>query len=274
MRVRNAIIAVIAVVASGCLGDSTTPETTGPHPPPAVTLLKDVVVSNLPSPYYHFEYDSVGKLKAVSFASAARTYAVKYDGLRLSELDNNTSTNHDRLVYVYDDTGRVSLVKYLDENGQVFTTVFLSYAGSKLIGLEREHRVTAGFILDKTMSFSYYPDGNVRDVTEHRPAIDSLQNETTVVDHYENYDERLNVDGFGLLHTDYFDHLVLLPGVRLQVNNPGRVSRTGDGTNYIVDYSYTYDSMGRPTMQAGDIQVLTGSDAGRRFLGLTQYSYY
>jgi hypothetical protein len=44
----------------------------------------------------------------------------------------------------------------------------------------------------------------------------------TTVDLFEQYDNKVNVDGFSLIHDDFFDHLVLLPGVQLQKGNPGR----------------------------------------------------
>ena len=97
-------------------------------------------------------------------------YDVVYEGSRISEMRNNILVNHDRLQYVYDDAGRVSAVRYVDSNGAVFTVVFLSNEGRKLTGLERDRKVEGGFIIDKTMSFSYYPDGNLMDITEHRPA--------------------------------------------------------------------------------------------------------
>jgi hypothetical protein len=123
------------------------------------------------------------------------------------------------------------------------------------------------------MSFAYYPDGNVRDVTEHHPAIDG-QVETTTVDHYEQYDAKLNVDDFDLLHTEFFDHLLLLPGVRLQRGNPARVTHTGDGDNYSVVYTYAYDDAGRPVTKSGALVFVTGPDAGKTFQTLSKFSYY
>jgi hypothetical protein len=209
---------------------------TGISNPPAVSgdLLKDIVIPNLPSPYYHFEYDGSGRVLGASFASGARNYSLTYVGGRLSAMQNNNGANQDRLDYVYDDAGRVALVKYVDAGGTVYTTVFLSYSGSRLTELERDRRVTGGFIIDKT---------------------------------------KLNVDGFSLIHTEFGDHLVLLPGVQLQKGNPGRVTRTGDGVNYIINYTYSYDG-NRPLSKSGDSLFTNGSDAGTHFQTLSQFSYY
>jgi hypothetical protein len=148
------------------------------------------------------------------------------------------------------------------------------YAGAQLIGLERQRLHDGSFLVDKTMTFSYYADGNLELLTEHRPAIVGFQPETTTFDHFEQYDDRINVDGFTLLHNDFFDHLVFLPGVQLQNGNPGRVTHTGDGTNYRVDNVYAYDDQDRPLTSTGDLVILNGADAGRHFQTQSQFTYY
>jgi len=270
-RVRSLVITMIAVAGlSSCGGDLKLTE----PPPPTSVLLKDIVIPHLPSPYYHFEYDGQGKVSSVSFASGLTTYDVTYADGRISETRNNTIANHDRLVYVYDDAGRVAAIRETDESGVVFIALFFTYAADKLIKLERDRRVTGGFIIDKTMSFSYYPDGNLLELTEHRPAIDGVQLETTVKDTFEQYDNGINVDAFGLIHDDFFDHLVLLPAVRLQRSNPRRVIRTGDADNYTVDYTYAYDTRNRPLAASGDLTFTTGSSAGQHFQVGSVFSYY
>jgi hypothetical protein len=93
------------------------------------------------------------------------------------------------------------------------------------------------------------------------------------VDHFERYDTGINVDGFSLIHNEFFDHLVLLPGVRLQVGNPAGVTRSGDGLNYHVEYIYEYDRDGRPLGKRGDVILLNGADAGRRFQTTATFKY-
>ena len=119
---------------------------------------------------------------------------------------NNVVVNRDRLEYVYDDAGRVSAIRYVDASGVVFTTLSFSYDGQKLTEIERDRRVEGGFIIDKTMAFSYHADGNLLEMTEHRPAIEGHLDETTTVDRFEQYDDKINVDGFSLIHDDFFDH--------------------------------------------------------------------
>jgi hypothetical protein len=237
-------------------------------------LLKDVVIATLPAPFYHFEYDSAGRIAVVSFASELTHYNVTYDGGRIAELQNNILVNHDRLLYTYDNAGRVAVVSEVDDTGAIFMHVVLSYGGDQLIGLERDRRVAGGFIIDKTMSMTYDVDGNLKDLTEHRPAIAGLQDEATSVEHFEQYDSGINVDGFGLIHNDFFDHLVLLPGVRLQQGNPRREARTGDGINFVVDYTYSYDAENRPIAKRGALTILNGPDAGRQIQTSSLFTYY
>jgi hypothetical protein len=266
------VMMMLAVAGlSSCSDDMTV---TAPPPPPTTVLLKDIVIPNLPSPYYHFDYDASGVVGSVSFASGLTNYDVIYDGDRISEMRDNTIANHDRLVYVYDDAGRVGAIKETDPSGVVFTVLFFTYSGDKLTGLERDRRVTGGFIIDKTMSFSYNADGNLFELTEHRPAIEGIQPETTVKDRFELYDSGTNVDAFGLIHNDFFDHLVLLPSVQLQKSNPRRVTRTGDTDNYMVDYTYTYDAQNRPVTARGDLTFTTGVSAGQHFQIGSAFSYY
>jgi hypothetical protein len=273
MRYRYSLLLFAAAVVSACNGDH---GATAPTPPvlPAPVLLRDIVLSNLPAPYYHFEYDPAGTVIAASFASDLLRYDVRHENGRITEMRNITPANADRLEYVYDSSGRVSLVKYVDGTGLVFTTLFFTYDGQQLTGLERDRRVEGGFIVDKTLSLSYYPDGNLREITEHRPPIAGLQDETTTIDRFEQYDDGINVDDFGLIHDDFFDHLVLLPGVRLQKGNPARQIHSGDGLNFTVDYSYSYDDKHRPLVKSGEVVLLNGSDTGRKVQISSVFSYY
>lgn len=263
-------LTITAAAVLAC-GDSQGPGDGGV--PPAPPLLKDVVVTNLPSPYYHFEYGPEERISRVSFASDFLIYDVLYQDGRIAELRNNTAGNMDRLQYVYDAAGRVGTVNYLDPTGAVFARVRLTYDGDKLSRLDRERRLEAGLTLEKTLSFSYYADGNLQEVVDHRPAVNG-QEATTTVDRFEQYDNGINVDAFSLIHNDFFDHVVLLPNVQLQHGNPARETLTGGSVDYRFDYRYTYDALKRPLLKAGTATILTGPDAGRTLPLRTAFSYY
>jgi hypothetical protein len=267
------MLLLAAAIACGGSDAPTEPGPPDPAPVPAVRL-KDIVIPRLPSPYYHFTYDPAGRIDSVSFASELTRYQVAYgaDG-RIKEMRNNIIVNHDRLVYAYDADGRVAGVRYVNSSGDTYTIVVYTYEGEKLTGVERSRRDGGGFIIDKTMALTYDADGNLFDLTEHRPAIAGLQDDATYVDRFEQYDRGLNVDGFGLLHDDFFDHLVLLPGVQLQKGNPRRQTRTGDGQNFTVDYTYTYDG-DRPLSKSGELTFTNGANAGQRFQLRSDFTYY
>ncbi|HKH93042.1 MAG TPA: hypothetical protein VKA54_14645 [Gemmatimonadaceae bacterium] len=269
------LLATLLSTALACGGGDapTAPEPSVPVAPRV--LLKDIVVSRLPSPYYHFAYDATGRMDSASFASELTRYGVNYDAAgRIREMRNDILVNRDRIVYAYDEIGRVAGVRYVDSDGVTFTIVVFSYDGPKLTGVERSQRIPGGFIIDKTMTLSYDADGNLRELTQHRPAIEGFQNDVTFTDRFEQYDTGINVDGFSLLHDDFFDHLVLLPGVQLQKGNPRRQTRTGDIDNFTVDYTYAYDDGNRPLSKSGDVTLTNGTNAGLRFQSRSEFSYY
>jgi hypothetical protein len=273
MNYRSAVRLLLAAAVCACGSD----RATSPTPPgPQAVLLKDVVLSSLPSPYYAFAYDDAGRVTRASLASGLRTYDVTYDGDRIAAMRNVGPGGRDRLQYVYAASGDVVAIEYVvDANDSVYTRLIFTVAGRALTQVERQLRVDGGFIIDKTTTLAYYPDGNLETITEHRPAIAGLQDESTVVDRFENYDDGINVDAFSLLHTEFFDQLILLPrGVVLQHGNPARVTHTGDGINFTVDYSYVYDAKGRPLTKTGDLTITNGTDMGRVIRISSTFSYY
>lgn len=270
MHFRSTLLTIAAVALSACGGERVTAPVSRATP----ILLRDIVIPSLPSPYYHFEYDSTGLATKASFASGFTMYDVTYDHDRIVEMRDNTLGDQDRLVYAYDNAGRVATVKYVNEAGLVYVVVSFTYEGQKLTRLERDRMLGGVFVIDKTTTLSYGADGNLRELTEHRPAIDGFRTETTGTDRFEQYDDNINVDAFSLLHSEFFDHLILLPNVQLQKGNPGRVTHSGDGDNYTVDYTYTFDDKQRPLTKSGEVTFSSGPSVGRKFQTLSMFSYY
>lgn len=268
MARRYGSLLLVAVAALGCAGDLAP---TIPPPPAPDVQLKEIVIPSLPSPYYRFEYDSTGKVTFASFASDLRTYDIHYEGNRISEMQS-IRPSRERLTYFYDGSGKVSRVTYSDDTGAVYVRINLTYAGERLVLLERERRVEESFQPDKRMSFVYDVDGNLAELTDQRLPFPG-QTEATLIDRFEHYDAGINVDGFDLIHSEFFDHVVLLPGVRLQLGNPGGVTRSGDGVNYHVDYTYTHDGENRPLTKHGEVTILNGTSAGQRFETNSTFSY-
>ena len=239
------------------------------------TLLKDIVIQNLPSPYYHFEYASTGRLNKIGFASGALNYDVHYENERIGELKNNIIVNKDRVQYVYDNTGKVSVLKIVNEAGDVYKRSFLLYNNDgSLKQMEWERKAAAGgFVVYRILSFTYAGDGNLFELVEHRPFIENVQQDVTFTDRFEEYDANTNVDGFMLLH-DGSDHLPVLPNVVLQKNNPRKNVRTGDGVNYEVTYTYDYLQNKYPVKKNGVMLITSGTQEGHTFQLRTSYTYY
>ena len=267
---RRILTTIISVTLAACSSDRISAP---PPPSPGGVLLRDVEYTRLPSPYYHFEYDDAGKLRSATFASGLATYLVHYESDRIHDIDVSAGAVN-RLIYIYDDSGRVGTIRNTDATGANTQLWFFTYSGQQLTSIERDRAVPGGFILELTMGFLYYPDGNLLEMARHYPAIDGLQTEATLIDVFERYDDKVNVDDFDLLHPGFFDKLILLPGVKLQINNPGRVVHTGDDPQYTVDYTYTYNDQKRPSTRSATLLFVTGPNAGQSFALSAAYSYY
>jgi len=248
--------------------------TTPPQPPdlPVPTvLLKDIVVPNLPPPYYHFEYNSDSTISVAAFASNFKRYDVHYVNGRISEMITGLQ---EKLQYLYDNTGKLITVNYFDQLGTFSMQFLFNYEGQKLIELQRNRLLGAVFLHNKTMSFSYYPDGNLKEIIDHRPGITGVQVEATTIDRFIQYDDKVNVDDFDLIHNDFFDQLVLMPGVQFQKNNPVNEIVTAGDNSREINYTYTYNDKGVPLNKTGEVIMTTGVNAGQRVQTNSLYSYY
>src|SRR5690348_17151580 len=102
------LVLAALVACSGGYDSPTDPGGGTPPPQPNAVLLKDVVIERLPSPFYHFTYDASGRVSDVSYASGMDDFGVTYAGAKIKELTNTGGIgNRDRIVYAYDDAGRV-----------------------------------------------------------------------------------------------------------------------------------------------------------------------
>ena len=269
---RDSLLILGCVLALAACSDDASLTDPDPIVPPAA-LLKDIVIPNLPSPYYHFEYDAAYRVRRASFASDARAYDVIWAGDRIQKLVS-TAGSRDTLLYHYDDAGRVARVNQVDGNGQAVSITTFTYDGARLVKAERMVKVDGTLVIDRTVALSYDAAGNVKDLVALRPAIAGHQSQSTTTDHFEQYDDKLNVDGFALLHPDFGEPLILLPGVTLQRGNPARETFTGGASDYSVNYTYTFDDRNRPLTKVGDLTWTSGPDAGQHAQTQSTFSYY
>lgn len=246
-----------------------------PSPGTNIPLLKSIVYQSLPSPYYAFEYDANRKVNKAAFASDAFSYNLFYQDSKLVEMKSVTASTKISTTYQYDNAGRIAFVKMSSEDGNtVFKRGFLTYDNqNRLTEIEWEISATPGFVLQRTLSFFYHPDGNIAERRDHRHFIEGKQPEALYIERYEQYDDKVNVDGFSLLH-ETSEHLVLFPGIQLQRNNPGKVIRTGDGLNYEITYTYSTNTYKQPLQRTGSMLFTNGPDAGKTFQLNASYTYY
>jgi hypothetical protein len=237
-------------------------------------LLKDITIPNLPSPYYHFEYRADSTVAKASFASDFTRYDVFYTGNRITEMRSNILVNHDTLRYLYDDMGKIAMIRFINDAGVSYRHVFFNYQGQQVKEITWDHKEgNIGFLIDRTMTLTYFPDGNVKEITDRRPATGGAP-ETTVVTQFDLYDDKVNVDDFELLHDSFHDHLFLLSNLRIQKNNPRREVLLASGFNYIAAYTYNYNSDGTPVTKTGDVLFTKGPQDGQVFHTHVNYSYY
>jgi len=271
---RNACFAALAAaVLLGCADAAPAGPDPVPVDVPPVVRLKDVVVPDLPSPYYHFEYDADGRVTVASFASELTHYEVGYEQGKIHRMTNSVG-DHSHLEYAYDASGRVAAIDDVLADGSLLIAHQLIWSGAKLARVDRYRRLGETMVLNKTTTLRYDATGNLHEIEEHFPLVPDRQPESTSTLRFENYDSGTNVDGFSLLHTGFFDPLFLLPQVRLQTGNPRRVVRLGDGANYEIAYTYVYDANGLPVSKSGDLVFTSGSSAGQHFSTGAQFTYY
>jgi len=272
MRLAIAVVMVILAMVS-CQKETVTIPSV-PQASNKKILLKDITIPHLPSPYYHFEYNADSTVAKVSFDSGLTMYDLVYSGSRIGEMRNNIIVNHDTLRYVYDNTGKIQTINFINEGNVIYRHAFFEYYGQLLTQVEWDHQVSGSFVVDRTLTFTYFPDGNLKQIREHRPPIGGGP-EINVVTQFDNYDDKVNVDDFMLLHDGIHDHLFLLAGFRLQRNNPRKETLDAqDGVAYVANYNYTYNSDGTPTIKSGTLLFTRGQQAGQTFQVSTSYSYY
>jgi hypothetical protein len=280
MRYRHVLLSLtFGMILFACKKDQVTPTADPPVLPPNPiakhALLKDIIVPHLPSPYYHFEYNTDSLPSKVDFASGFSIYDVIYTDHKIAEMRNNIIVNHDTLRYLYDSAGKLTMIKFINESNIVYRLVNFAYDGDQIRELEwniKEGNV--GYYIDRRVTFTFYPDGNLNTMTDYRAAFNGSP-EQTLTTLFEQYDDKINVDDFILLHDQYHDHLFLLQSFRLQKNNPRKETFSVNGiVLYTNDFTYVYKADNTPSDKNGNFLYTSGADSGKRFETSANYTYY
>lgn len=276
-HVLQGLSVVLMLVVFSCQKEHQQPQPQPVQPPIAVTkhiLLKDITIPHLPSPYYHFEYNADSLVIKANFDSGLTNYDFVYSGNNIREMRNNIIVNHDTLRYFNDNTGKVNAINFINENNITYRRVNFTYTGEQINLIRWDRLSGTRFSVDREVVFSFYADGNVKTITDRRLA-QAGQPERTFVTSFEQYDGKINVDDFSLIHDGIHDHLFLLQGFRLQRSNPKKETFTIDGAPYYtVNYSYVYNADNTPVTKTGDLLFTGGTDAGKKFQTNEMFTYY
>ena len=280
MRYGHALLTLaFGVILFSCKKDYVPNTTNPPSVPPDVpvkhVLLKDIIIPHLPSPYYHFEYNTDSLVTKADFASGYTIYDVFYNKNKISEMRDNILINHDTLRYLYDNVGKLAVIKFINDANVVYRHATFAYNGNLIKEIEWDHKAgNIDFFIDRTLTFTFYPDGNVKTIIDHRLPFSGSPEQTNIT-MFEQYDEKINVDDFSLVHDGIHDHLFLLQGFRLQKNNPGKETFSVNGVSlYTVDYTYAYNTDNTPSRKTGAFVYTSGPDTGKKFETNSIYTYY
>lgn len=271
----TAFLLVIIFSMAACKKDKEVPP--GPVPPPleidtAKVKLKQYETTNLPSPYYHFVYNDSGYATQINFASGFFQYQLVYNNKRLALMTN--TINGDKLVYRYKHGNVSAIDEYSGITGARLWHYEFDYDLMQRVTRAKWYVITnngADSALDKVAELKYHPDGNLAEYqTSLRMDDGNLQWASTYT--YNNYDNKTNVDDFSMLK-NFFEHLLYLPAVRFQKNNPGTGKSVSTANEFEINYQYEYQQ-GIPLTRTTTIHQTKGSNAGRVTTSTTQYSYY
>ena len=189
---RLSLLLGFVMILFSCKKDQgpTAVNTPGPTTPARHILLKDIVVPHLPSPYYRFEYNSDSLVSKVDFASGYSTYDVFYAENKISELRNKIVVNHDTLRYLYDPTGRLFMIEFINQSNIVYRHVSFVFNGDQIKEIDWDIKEgNIGFFIDRKITFEFYPDNNLKTMVDQRPSTNGSPEHTNTT-LFEQYDKK------------------------------------------------------------------------------------
>ena len=266
MAVKNNVgmlLCVLAIAGTACKKE--TARLPGSQPPPTdqqTVKLREIITENEPGPSFNFTYDQAGYVSTAGFAGELVSYRYFYKNQRIDSVSTN-APDGTYLLYRY--TGAfVSKVEQLDHHGLALI-VAITYDRFNRVSSMEWRPVSSGTA--KTTTFDYYGNGNLHAMKTYYPATGNTSLTT-----YQAYDDKKNVDGFAVFK-EFFDHIVLLPTVKLQHNNATRISMLRGNNRIEVENEYSYrDDV--PVQQRSTARIKDGSGEEHTLTTLTSYSYY
>lgn len=234
--------------------------------------LKEVIEPGLPSPYYRFIYTDSGYISNIDFADGLVTYAITYNDHRISQVVN-TKLN-EQLTYYYTN-GNVSYITLKNAPGNKQLSYTMGYNNSRQLIEVKWHLFennTQDSLTERKVALSYDAKGNLSKIEDYRlDANNELKISRTAL--YADYDNGINTDDLYLLKSDFMEHLLYLPQVKFQKNNPRVVVIKSGENEFRVDYTYTYYN-NLPVTKSIRMEQTAGDEAGKVSHFTNRYSYY
>jgi hypothetical protein len=243
-------------------------------PPPKVgqPLLKEIIIQNLPSPYFRFDYNSDSSAKEISFASGLSTWLVEYDNRKIKSLTNVKQPS--KLFYFYSGSNVTRIRTDNVLSGKTEWANHFQYDNfNRLTKITTYQYATNGIdsVKYRETKFNYNKEFNLTGYElSGRRDDGSFVLFTTAS--YTNYDTGNNVDEF-VIYKQFFEDFLYLPNVKLQLNNPRKLYLKNGVNEYQVEYTYQYNNE-NPRTKRTKITQTKGSQAGTTTESLTQYFYF
>lgn len=234
--------------------------------------LKEIVATNLPSPYYHFIYDAAGKVSSISYASGLLQYDLEYKGDRLIKMDD--AVTGDMLSYSYTGNQVAAIDIYSGDSGERQWHCDFQYNQQKQLTRVRWYFIRgaqADSLLERVLEYEYRADGNISGHKTWLADDDGAMVLSSTVT-FENYDSNVNVDDFQI-GRQFFDHFLYLPGIKVQKNNPVMSRMMGVQNEYEFTYQYTYQNR-VPQVKTTTMRKVRGENSGAVSTSSASYSYY
>ena len=266
------LVALVLTTAISCKKDRDNPE----PPKPSVelddartVLLKDLVAERLPSPFYHFEYDSKNYVTEVDYASGLAVYRIAYENRRITEMLNIRNGNS--IIYDYKNNQVSEITEYMKSGERRFRFKFSYNNNSQLTEvLWYEFSKNNNGDLFKKSVLEYHPDGNLASIDHYTNSTGQFVRSKR--DEFSNFDGKTNVNDFFLLQ-EFFDTFLFLPQVKLLKSNPLTQKIFTQDTDYDISYTYQFDN-NLPVRRVGSMKQTRGTKEGETIEIIDRYSYY
>ncbi|RYY89824.1 MAG: hypothetical protein EOO15_05030 [Chitinophagaceae bacterium] len=260
---KRALLLLLPAAIACSKGDDYSAPPAAVAPPSALPLpddrsevrLRSIEESGMPGPLFSFTYDSSGYANKIVFAAGFFQYAITYANKRVAQMRN---TPDGSLLHYHYDGALVDVIHKTDSAGVAqWDYRFTYYAGRRLKTVEWLRDQGSGMQLQRKVEMTYDAAGELQQWKDFHLVNGTLTWLRTFV--YSNYDTAVNVEGTNIFKS-FFEDVLYLPSVRLQLHNPHQVTILGATNDFQIDYTYTYQEH-RPVTRDGIMRQVRGGTA-------------